>query len=153
MYIIVDADVNVQLKVKSRAPCSLTFPKLLLNIPILYRTQDEHVFATETLISEVTQDVVFLPTKRYAKLTALMKQFITDTSILLDFTSEMLQQLSQSPMDPFTIEDIDTTMVFNNKQNTDYYLLFNKDGYEHNGYHYSTIDSLNGNYFGLNTIL
>lgn len=88
MYVIVDADVSVKLKVKSRVPCLLTFPKLLLHIPILYKTQDECVFATETLISKVTEDVVFLPTKKYAELTARMKQFIIDTSVLLDFSPQ-----------------------------------------------------------------
>lgn len=86
-YVIVDKDVTVSLDVKCRAPCELFFPRLKLYKPMPYELEDGTIFAYETKVTSFTGNVVFEPTKEYARLANAIRKYITDTSIVLDFSS------------------------------------------------------------------
>jgi hypothetical protein len=88
--VVVDKNVNVQLDVKCRAPCSVTFPALKLYKPIPYRLDNGCVFAYETKLNDFSQDVSFVPTKKYIRLTADIRKYIIDTSVLINFDSTLL---------------------------------------------------------------
>ena len=84
--VVTDKDVEVKLKVKCRAPCSIYFPTLKLYKPVPYRLEDECIFANETRINDFSRDVTFIPTKKYVHLTAAMRAYLIATSVLIDFT-------------------------------------------------------------------
>ena len=112
--VVVDKNVNVQLDVKCRAPCSVTFPALKLYKPIPYRLDNGCVFAYETKLNDFSQDVSFVPTKKYIRLTADIRKYIIDTSVLIDFDSTLLLATD-------TLELKSLTTVFTSNY---YYVVF-----------------------------
>lgn len=95
--LIVDANVEVRLNIKCRSPCCIFFPKLELYVPIPYRLENGCVFATETKTSDVNKDVVFAPIKKYVNLTASIKKYLIDTSVLIDFTPTLVRIKEGTP--------------------------------------------------------
>ena len=111
-YVITDKDVEVTLNVTCRLPQDFSFPKLNLYKPLSYKIEDGSVFAYETKVTDFSKDITFVPTKKYIKLTAVIRQYLSDTSIVLDFSPVLQRGLVMSTPIP-TLELKNLACSFN----------------------------------------
>lgn len=93
IYVVVDADVTVTLNVATRPLCRVIFPQLQLYKPVIYTTKCGCEYASETKVSTIDQQVAFAPTLDYIDIMTIMRKYILDTSVILDFSQPITRAL------------------------------------------------------------
>jgi hypothetical protein len=106
LCVITDKDVTITLDIKCRAPRNLHFHKLKLYQSVPYKLSDGTTFARETRITDFDKDVSFIPVKKYIQLTADIKKYLVDTSIILDFTEELQNSLLTAFTQPLLLKNV-----------------------------------------------
>lgn len=111
-FVITDKKVAVELHIEVRVPERVSFPEMELFKPLTYDLPNGKTYAYETLVSEVDRDVTFLPTTPYIDLTSVMKSFLINTSVLLDFAPITPGPLMlKNDNEPLSLKGVQTQVV------------------------------------------